>query len=272
MKARLRLEGRELIVELRRPVSLAIETSFSSHGVRHFGAPPPESRPLIVGDFTGEVASGASCNCRTITLTPQCTGTHTECVGHLTEEPLHVHRVAPTDLLPACLVSVTPESARASGEGTTPEPQLADRLITRRALEAAWPQDPLFTPLALIVRTLPNSEEKRTRDYGVQAAPYLSREAALLLIERGIEHLVVDLPSLDRAHDGGHLTAHRLFFGLDPGSTALASARRRHCTVTELAFVPDAIADGWYLLQLQLPAIAGDAVPSRPLLYHAQPA
>ncbi len=27
------------------------------------------------------------------------------------------------------------------------------------------------------------------------------------------------------------------------------------------------IADGWYLLSLQAPAIAGDAVPSRPVLY-----
>jgi arylformamidase len=78
---------------------------------------------------------------------------------------------------------------------------------------------------------------------------------------------VVDLPSIDRAHDEGRLTAHRLFFGLPPGSVRLADATRAAATITELAFIPDALADGAYLLELQVPALAGDAVPSRPLLY-----
>jgi len=42
---------------------------------------------------------------------------------------------------------------------------------------------------------------------------------------------------------------------------------RADATVTELAFIPDALADGAYLLELQVPALSGDAVPSRPLLY-----
>jgi arylformamidase len=49
--------------------------------------------------------------------------------------------------------------------------------------------------------------------------------------------------------------------------TELAAAKRSEATITELAFVPDAVADGAYLLELQVPALAGDAVPSRPLLY-----
>jgi len=71
----------------------------------------------------------------------------------------------------------------------------------------------------------------------------------------------------DRASDGGALTAHRIFFGLPPHSTQLAASTRAECTLTELAYVADSIADGWYLLSLQAPAIAGDAVPSRPVLY-----
>ena len=67
--------------------------------------------------------------------------------------------------------------------------------------------------------------------------------------------------------DEGRLTAHRIFFGLPHGATALAAATRATATVTELAFVPDEVADGPYLLELQVPALAGDAVPSRPLLY-----
>jgi hypothetical protein len=89
----------------------------------------------------------------------------------------------------------------------------------------------------------------------------------MLLVSRGVMHLVVDVPSIDRAHDEGRLTAHRLFFGLPRGAVQLAAATRAAATVTELAFIPDGIADGSYLLELQVPALSGDAVPSRPLLY-----
>ncbi len=78
---------------------------------------------------------------------------------------------------------------------------------------------------------------------------------------------MLDVPSADRSSDGGALTAHRIFFGLPAGSTSLAEAARRDCTITELAYIDDAVADGWYFLSLQAPAIAGDAVPSRPVLY-----
>ena len=57
------------------------------------------------------------------------------------------------------------------------------------------------------------------------------------------------------------------FFGLPAGSTQLEQSQRPGCTISELAYIGAAIADGWYLLSLQAPAIAGDAVPSRPVLY-----
>lgn len=266
MHARVSLGGRELRVDLSRPVPLAVPLEFSGPQPRHFGAPPASSVPLSVGEFTGAVALGASCNCDVITLIPHCNGTHTECVGHLTRERVDAYAVAPAGLLPALLVSVTPEPAGAALEGTDPAPAAHDRLVTRRALEHGWQRAP-FEARALIIRTLPNSPTKKTRDYSGSTAPYLSREAAQLLVERGILHLIVDLPSVDREHDAGRLTAHRVLFGLPPGSTALSAAARPDATITELAFVPDALTDGAYLLELQVPALSGDAVPSRPLVY-----
>jgi arylformamidase len=65
--------------------------------------------------------------------------------------------------------------------------------------------------------------------------------------------------------DDGHLTAHRIFFGLPPRSTDLAQATRGRCTITELAAFPDTLPDGPCAVQLQIPAFCGDAVPSRPL-------
>jgi arylformamidase len=291
----------EVRIDLSRPISLAIALDFSDQQPRHFGAPQAVSRPFAVPGFSGSVEHGASCNCQTLTLIPHCNGTHTECVGHLTREPLDAHRVAPLGFIPAMLVTIEPAAARTSGEGTDPTPHPDDQLITRRALEKSWlaaaaagavvaaatgagatgatgtgaaaattassTSPAHFEPRALIIRTLPNPPDKQHRNYSDSTPPYLSREAAELLIERGIEHLVVDLPSIDRAHDEGRLTAHRIFFGLPPSSTTLAQATRARATVTELAYIPDAASDGSYLLELQVPALGGDAVPSRPLLY-----
>ncbi len=263
MKARVSAGGVEWEIELDRPASLAIETSFAGEGLGAFGAPHAGSIPLRVPGFSGSVASGASCNCRTITLTPHCNATHTECAGHLTSQTLDAVRVVPIGMLPAVLLTVTPEPEH----GVAPE----DLIITRRLLEAAWPRAHSPTaPLAAVIRTLPNDVAKRRRDYTGGTAPYLSADAARLLVERGIEHLIVDLPSVDRMKDEGRLAAHRVFFGLPPGATDLALAARAQCTITELAFAPDSVLDGEYLLQIQIPALSGDAVPSRPLLYAAE--
>ncbi len=266
MHARIALAAGEVRIDLAQPWDLGIPLDFHGPQPRHFGAPAASATALNVGDFSGAVTSGASCNCEVVTLSPHCNGTHTECVGHLTRERLDAWRVVPAGLIPAILVSVTPEGAAAALEGSDPAPAATDRLVTRRALERAWQRAP-FEPRALIIRTLPNSEAKRSRDYSGTTPPYLSREAAGLLVERGIVHLIVDLPSIDREHDGGRLSAHRLFFGLPQGATALAAAARPDATVTELAYVPEAAADGAYLLELQVAALGGDAVPSRPLLY-----
>ena len=266
MNARLEVAGVELRVDLARACDLSLEIDFEAAQVRHFGAPRASSQPYSVPGFPGSVARGASCNCNSVTLIPHCNGTHTEGAGHLTREPLHAQRIVPRGLLPALLLSVSPIPPGQTSESSDPAPHPDDRLITRAALEARWPAVP-FAPRALVIRTLPNEPAKRARDYSAVTPPYLTREAARCLVDRGIEHLVVDLPSIDRAHDEGRLTAHRLFFGLPPGESALARAARSQCTVTELAYVPDEAEDGPYFLQLQVPAINGDAVPSRPLLY-----
>ena len=267
MNARIALAGAELGFDMARPVSLALELDFAGPQPRHFGAPRASARPFAVPGFPGAVAQGASCNCEVISLIPHCNGTHTECVGHLTRERLDASRVAPLGFLPALLVSVAAEPAGAAGETSDPVPQPGDLTVTRRALAQAWPAHAPFAPQALIVRTRPNGADPRSHDYSHETPPYFTQQAANLLVERAIAHLVVDLPSIDRARDEGRLTAHRVFFGLPPGSTALADAARREATITELAFVPDAVCDGAYLLELQVPSLGGDAVPSRPLLY-----
>ncbi len=276
MIARLHFAGHEIGVALDRGVSLAIPVEFGGAGPRHFGAGAPSSKPFVAGTFSGSVASGASANCSVITLNPHCQMTHTESVAHLTREAGDTWRVVPRGLLPAAVVSVAPEDARESSESTDPQPWATDKLITRRRLRAAWPLNHtgvggMLEPVAAIIRTLPNGADKRARDYSAAVPPYLTREAVLWLIEKRIEHIVLDVPSIDRNHDEGRLVGHRLFFGLPAGSTARGDAARSRATITELAFIPDEVPDGPCVLSLAVPAIGGDAVPSQPIVYPLVP-
>jgi arylformamidase len=270
--ARISVGAGEVGVDLARPVDLAIPLDFDGAQPRHFGAEVARSRPFVSGAFSGDVERGASCNCRTITLTPHCNGTHTESVGHLTRDRVDAHRAIPAGLVPALLLSVEPEEAGRTSESATPPPAPGDPLITRRALRAARERAKAevpraFVARALVIRTLPNEPSKRARDYTSTVPPYLTLDAAKALVADGIEHLVLDVPSVDRTHDEGRLGGHRAFFGLPAQSTRLADASRAHCTITELAFVPDEAPDGAWFLAIHAPALGGDAVPSRPLLY-----
>jgi arylformamidase len=272
MQAELNFGGQKVRVALDRGVSLAIPVEFTGNGPRHFGAPPPQAMPWSVPGFSGSVATGASCNCSTLSLIPHCQMTHTESVAHLTRETGDAWRVVPRGLLPAVVVSVSPEPARETAESTDPQPWGTDVLITQRRLRAAWPmagagKKTMIEPVAAIIRTLPNDAAKRSRDYTDIVPPYLTREAMQWLVEKRIEHLVVDLPSVDRTHDEGRLVGHRLFFGLPPGSSARGDAARSRATITELAFIPDEVADGPCMLSLAVPALGGDAVPCQPIVY-----
>lgn len=243
------------------PVSLAAAIPLDGTSARWFDAPPAHSWPHRTGAFSGSVLTGASCNCRNLQLTPHGSGAHTECVGHLTADECHVIDVLPVGLLPALLIDVGAVAAPDCAESADHRLEPGDWLITAAAIQAAWPAALPFAPSALVVRTAANTPP-----------PYLTRECAQLLVARNILHLVVDLPSLDRLEDGGMLTAHRIFFGLGPRSAqarlpVAADARRPHATVTELALVPPQLAPGAGFLQIQAPALQGDAVPSRPLWF-----
>lgn len=258
--------AREWRSRLSEPVSLARTLDFAGAHPRAFGAPAATTAPFVAGGFNGEVARGASCNCRSVTLIPHCNGTHTESVAHLTLDTLAIESIVPLQPVPAVLVTVAPVEATSTGEGTDPAPRPGDRVVTAEAIARAWPRGwpaDFPAPEALVLRT---------GDGAGSPPPYLTREAAALAAARGIRHLVLELPSVDREDDGGRLAGHREFFGLPAASTALADAKRADCTVTELALVPASCRDGAGALQLQVTPWLGDAVPSRPLWFALDPA
>ncbi len=267
---RFETRGRSFRADLGRPLSIAIPLDFAGPQPSCFDAPRAEARSFRNGSFVGDTRAGGSCNCEILTLAPHCNGTHTECVGHVTDDRVAVSERVPGGLCLARVVTVAPVAASGSAESSDPEPAPGDLLLTAAALEAALARGDGPAPSALVVRTTEDSPHRAYR--GPAPAPYLTRQAAAWLVERGIDALVLDLPSADRADDGGKLTAHRVFFGLPPGSRRAADASRPRASITELAWIGPGVPDGLYLLDLQLPPFLTDAAPSRPLLFavHAE--
>jgi kynurenine formamidase len=262
--------GRRWRADVTAPADLAIVLEFNGAQPSFFVATPASSEPLRIGSFTGSVASGASCNCAVHALAPHCHGTHTECIGHVTRNPVTIASLTPVAPSVAMVVSVRPEPLGAAAAALQGDHAAADDLVIRRVTLAAAASAWLAAPFtAVVIRTLPNGADKRHRAYSgsPSPAPYFLPDAMRWLVERGVTSLVVDLPSLDRADDGGRLAAHREYWGLPPGADDAAQATRSQALVTELAYVPDSVPDGLYLLDLQVPAFGSDAAPSRPVLY-----
>ncbi|MET0499482.1 MAG: cyclase family protein [Steroidobacteraceae bacterium] len=266
------IAGRRFSIDVADCHDLSIPLQFEGPQPSFFGAPAASSAALSAGDFTGDVRTGASCNCSTYSLTPHCNGTHTECVGHITRGRLSIRDIARDALIPAILLTVSPRTATTTHEQSSPAPHPGDLLITRDELEQAAQRHSLAGFRAVIVRTLPNSPDKQQRIYDTaNPPPYFSSDAMKWMVEHDIDHLVVDVPSVDRASDQGLLTAHRLFWGMPPTVTDALHATRAHATITEFAYIDDGIDDGPYLLNLQVAPFASDAAPSRPFLMRLLP-
>ena len=113
---------------------------------------------------------------------------------------------------------------------------------------------------AIVIRTLPNTKDKLSRQYSNSNPPYLLEEAAIYLRQKGIKHLLIDLPSVDKEKDDGQLLAHHAFWNVN-------DKIRLDATITEFIYVPNKVKDGPYLLNIQIAPFENDASPSKPILY-----
>ncbi len=242
----------QFTVDLENAIDISI--GVSRQGVRAWYVPQPEIAPVKGDGFVGEVAQGGSVNFFDIQFNPHGHGTHTECIGHIsvgheTIDKLSVYHHA------AVLVSITPEVVEKPKMKSS---QKGDTWITARQLQTALGG---ATPKAVIVRTLPNTDDKKKLNYSNTNPTYFEPEALEWLFDIGVDHVLVDLPSVDRENDDGKLLAHRAFWKKP------TDEKGGYRTITELVYVPDAVQDGWYWLNLMISAFENDAVPSRPIIY-----
>lgn len=241
-------KGKSYKIDLYRPLDISMPLHTGSNCASAWYVSPMRIDPVRMGDWVGDVNQGGSVNFRNIFFNPHGNGTHTECVGHISKEPYTINQCLKTFFFLAELITVLPE-----------EKENGDRVIEKKNIELLL-RERNINPEAIIIRTLSNSPAKLSMQYSNTNPPYLSAEATKFLVEQGINHILIDTPSVDKEQDDGVLASHHVFWEY-PHNTQL------HRTITELIYVPNEIPDGSYVLNLQIASFENDASPSKPVIY-----
>lgn len=247
-------------IDLSKPIDISIPITNDEQNPIAWYQNAPEINPVVMGDWIGKVSEGkSSTNFNNLFFNPHAHGTHTECLGHITKEFYSINQCLKQFFFWATLISVQPEKV---GE---------DLVISKSQIEKALQsvQNSEIKSEAIVIRTLPNEVSKKSLKYSNTNPPFLSEEAALFLRESGIQHLLIDLPSVDKERDEGKLVAHKAFWNVTDVNHLNVDARL-NSTITEMIFVPNEVHDGNYVLNLQIASFENDASPSKPILYSIQ--
>jgi kynurenine formamidase len=239
--------GREFKIDFFKPIDISIPLHTGPDCARAWYVEAMKLEPVVIGEWIGDVNRGAGVNFRTVTFNPHGNGTHTECVGHISSEFYTINKSLQRFMFVAELITILPAQA-----------ENGDFVITAKQLEMTLGVVP--KPEAVIIRTLGNGLNKLSHDYSNTNPPYLLKEAITYLNGLGVQHLLIDMPSIDKEVDGGVLEAHHEFWNY-PNHTQL------HKTITEFIYVPNEVMDGTYILNLQIAPFENDASPSKPVLY-----
>jgi kynurenine formamidase len=245
LEAKLDINQKEYTIDLSAPLDISIPLQASTKNPEAWYLSPPSIEPVHFEDWIGKVSKGASVNFNNISFNPHAHGTHTECVGHISEEFYSVNDALKQFFFLAEVVSISPESRG------------GDRVISAKQLKKLLSGK---SPEAIVIRTLPNTISKKSRKYSNTNWPYLDAEGAKFLRNLGVKHLLIDLPSVDKENDEGKLGAHKAFWNYP-------EAIRKDATITEFIYVSNKIKDGSYLLNLQIAPFHNDASPCKPVLY-----
>ena len=245
MKAQIVINDRTYTIDLNQPsadLSMAV-----SDVARAWYINAPTFKPVVLGDWKGSVALGGAVNFFNISFNPHAHGTHTETAGHITTERHSINTNFKNPYTKSVLLTVTPVQGVVTFD---------DFLVQwEKASSKNW----LDQTESVILRT-EQHEGSLLRDYSNTDWPFLASEIGAFLRSSGIDHLIIDQPSVDQEEDGGALACHRSFWGATPLESL-------HRTITELAHIPIEVIDGVYLLNLQVAPLENDAAPSRPILY-----
>lgn len=245
MKFSSHLRNKKINIDFSSPIDISIPLTFSKKKLTAWGIPLPMKDAVKIGNWIGRVKDGGPVNFNNIWFNPHAHVTHTECYGHISINEKNINTTQKDFFFFSKLITVNPEKKEN-------DLIISKNLISRKI-------NNIFELDTLIIRTLPNKHNQKIKNYSNQNPPYLTEDCILYIKNLGVKNLLIDLPSIDKEKDEGEVRNHKLFFDSINGGNKN--------TITELIYVPDAVPDGEYLLNLQFMPIENDAAPSRPVLF-----
>jgi len=245
MIATIQYNSRKIQIDVSKPIDISIAIDMSKKNINAWYVDDPKIIPENSDGELIKVSEGAVVNFNNIHFNPHSHITHTECVGHITNKVHSVNKNLKHYFFVAEVITVAPEN---DGD---------DFFISKKQIKTALRNKKRD---AIIIRTLPNLLEKKSKQYSNTSPPFLLEEVATYLIEKGIKHLLIDLPSVDKERDDGKLLVHNAFWNTK-------GKLRMDATITEFIYVPNTVEDGEYLLNLMIAPFENDATPSKPILY-----
>ncbi len=85
------INNRAYKIDSGNPFDISIPLIFNGAQPNAYGAERATATACGTGSLIGDTRRGGSCNFEQVKFIPHCNGTHTECVGHITDERISVH-------------------------------------------------------------------------------------------------------------------------------------------------------------------------------------
>ena len=247
MYAEVKIGNKSYTIDLASPIDISIPLSNTTSPIA-FGAHPFSATPYRSGDFIGSLKEGSPVNFYDLHINPHGNGTHTETVLHIDSRGSSINKTLKTSHFICRLISIEPRR-KENGDKVIDNSCLPENLVSDEEIKA------------LIIRTLPNEEDKKRKNYTGTNPCYILPEVIVRLNKTKIEHLLVDLPSIDKEKDDGTLGSHKEYWNTEGDNI------QKHKTITEMVYIDNKVEDGIYFLNLQIISVESDASPSRPVLY-----
>ena len=166
MLATINTNKTNVTIDLSRPLDISIVMSDSPQNPLAWYLEKPEISAVQLGDWVGKVSKGAAVNFNNISFNPHAHGTHTECLGHITDSFYSINDALKSFFFTAEVITISPVLIQ------------EDYVLT---LDAVKEKIKNKTPKAVVIRTMPNTISKTSRKYSNTNWPYLDYKAAAFL-------------------------------------------------------------------------------------------
>ena len=109
MKAVINVNSRTYAIYIDQPLDITIPLRATKNNVNAWYIKEPSIEPVKIDDWVGSVEHGAPVNFNNISFNPHAHGTHTECVGHITQKKYSINQCLKQFFFVAEVITVAPE-------------------------------------------------------------------------------------------------------------------------------------------------------------------